>query len=369
MTVLYGKCEMPEKISSEVDPKDPRKARFIAEPLERGSAHTIGNPLRRILLSLIEAPAIVSVHIQGVEHEFMAVEGIIEDITDVILNFKGALLRRLPLEEEHFSRDIQTATVTIDVSQADLDKAKGNVAVTLGDVVQDGLFEVVNPDLHLFTITKPLKREITLQISYGRGYVPSERHQLTDISPEVIVVDSAFSPVTHVNYFVENTRVGQDTDYDRLVLEIETDGRITPEEALSFATQIALKHFQVLSLVEGPDLSFQEEIEERDEAQDELLEKLSKRIDEIELSVRSTNCLRGANIATIAELVTIPEKKMLEFRNFGKKSLNEIKDKLVEMSLSLGMDLKKFGITPENIHDKVSKYLKEKEESLGQVEE
>ena len=219
---------------------------------------------------------------------------------------------------------------------------------------------MVNPSLPLFTVTKPMKRQIDLRVAFGRGYVPSERHNVHDKSSDEILIDSAFSPVHLVNYFVENTRVGQDTDFDRLILEVTTDGRITPAEALSFSAQIALRHFEVFNEFNRFALSFDEKNKEGEANEDELMDKLSLGIDEIELSVRSANCLTGANIETLAELVCIPERKMLEFRNFGKKSLNEIKAKLQEMQLNLGMDLSRFGVTPDNVKDKIRIYRDER---------
>jgi DNA-directed RNA polymerase subunit alpha len=210
--------------------------------------------------------------------------------------------------------------------------------------------------LHLFTVTKPMKRQIDLRVAIGRGYVPSERHQIRDRTSDEILIDASFSPVRLVNYYVENTRVGQDTDFDRLIFEVHTDGRVTPIEALSFAAQIGQRHFDVFTKLKAQQLAFDEGFREGRADVDEMMEKLSLRIDEIELSVRSTNCLSGANIDTIAELVSIPERRMLEFRNFGKKSLNEIKAKLADMNLSLGMDLSPYGITSDNVKEKMRFY-------------
>lgn len=354
--VMYGKLEMPEKISFDEETATTTYTRFVAGPFGRGFGHTIGNALRRILLSALEAPAIISVCVEGVPHEYMAVDGIIEDMTNIILNLKGALLRKLPTEDEPHSRNFRILTSHLEVTQGDLDKNKGQYKVTLGDLVTDGNFEVVNPELVLFHVTKPMKKQIDLKVAFGRGYVPSERHTLRDKTTDEILIDAAFSPVRMVNYFVENTRVGQDTDFDRLILEVTTDGRITPIEALTFASQIAVKHFAVFDQIKQHSLVFDEGLGLSDSDHDEMMEKLSLRIDEIELSVRSTNCLSGANIETIAELVSIPERKMLEFRNFGKKSLNEIKAKLTEMGLSLGMDLSEFGVTPENVKESVREF-------------
>lgn len=356
MTVKYGKFEMPQKIVLENESATNTYARFVAEPFEKGFGHTVGNSLRRMLLSSMEAPAIISIRLEGVPHEYMAVEGIVEDMTNIILNLKGALLRKLPTQDDPYSRDTRIITAKLEITQDMIDKQKGQYNVTLGDLVKEGNFEVVNPELHLFYVTKPMKKQADIRVAFGRGYVPSERHVVRDKTSDEILVDAAFSPVRLVNYFVENTRVGQDTDFDRLIVEITTDGRLSPTEAISFAAQIGQKHFEVFNKIKSIPISFDEGHGSNDSDADELMEKLALRIDEIELSVRSTNCLSGANIDTIAELVSIPERKMLEFRNFGKKSLNEIKAKLQEMNLSLGMDLSRFGITSDNVKEKVAKY-------------
>lgn len=360
MSVKYGKFEMPQKIVVEGESAMTNSARFVAEPFEKGYGHTMGNSLRRMMLSSIEAPAIISVRIEGVPHEYMAIDGVVEDMTNIILNLKGALLRKLPTDEEFGSREGRIMTNIIEVTQGDLDKSNGQVEITLGDILKQGNFEIVNPDLHVMTITKPFKRQMDIRIAIGRGYVPSERLVIRDKSSDEILIDAAFSPVRLVNYTVENTRVGQDTDFDKLILDVTTDGRITPSEALSFASQIGLKHFETFSKFKQLGISFDEGDSSSETDEDELLDKLMLRIDEIELSVRSTNCLSGANIETIAELVSIPERKMLEFRNFGKKSLNEIKAKLTEMNLNLGMDLSRFGITSDNVKEKIRQYQEER---------
>jgi DNA-directed RNA polymerase subunit alpha len=360
MSVKYGKFEMPQKIVAEQESAESNFARYIAEPFERGFGHTIGSSLRRMMLSSLEAPAIISVRIEGIPHEYMSMEGITEDMTNIILNFKGSLLRKLPTDEAPNSRETRILTNVLEITQEDLDRNHGQYNVTLGDILEEGNFEIVNPELHLFTVTKPMRRQVDLRIAFGRGYVPSERHNLRDKTSDEILIDAAFSPVRLVNYFIENTRVGQDTDYDRLILEVTTDGRLTPSEALNFAVQIGLRHFEVFNEFNKYSLSFDENDREGISDQDELMDKLALGIDEIELSVRSANCLTGANIETLGELVCIPERKMLEFRNFGKKSLNEIKAKLHEMGLHLGMDLVRFGITPDNVKDKIKQYREEK---------
>ena len=361
MAVVYDKFEMPEKIS--IEEASDNYARFVAEPFERGHGHTLGNSLRRMMLTGIEAPSIISVQIEGIPHEYMAIEGIIEDMTVIILNIKGVRLRRIPLEENNDRLHQQHLLVKDLIITEEMLKEAGQYKVTMKDLVESSLFEVVNPELHILTVTKPMTRKVILRVSIGRGYVPSERHQVNDKVAGEIVVDSAFSPVKIVNYIVENTRVGQDTDYDRLILEVTTDGRITPKEALAFAAQIGIKHFEPFLELETYNLSFQEESEEVDSDRDEILQKLALKINEIELSVRSTNCLNSAQIQTIGELVVNHESEMLKYRNFGKKSLNEIKDKLHDMNLSLGMDLSRYSITKDNVKDVLLKYEKE-EKSL-----
>ncbi|NGX57565.1 MAG: DNA-directed RNA polymerase subunit alpha [Chlamydiae bacterium] len=366
MAVMYGKFEMPQKILVNEDPARPNFAQFIAEPFEPGFGHTLGNSMRRILLTSLEAPAIVSLSIEGVSHEFTAIEGIIEDVTNIVLNLKGALLRKLPLDDDTSSRDLRVLSSIVEVSQDDLDSGGGTYVVTLGDIVQDGFYEVVNPDLKIFSATKPMSKRIDLKVMIGRGYVPSERFDFPEKTVNEILIDASFSPVRMVNYYVEYTRVGQDTDFDRLVIEVETDGRVTPSEAVTFSSQIWLKHIDVYNQLKTHSLVFNSQEKGTATDEDELLDKLCLRIDEIELSVRSTNCLSGADINTIAELILIPEREMLGFKNFGKKSLHEIKDKLSAMGLSLGTDLSKYGITLDNVKEKMQE-LHEKKKSKNDV--
>lgn len=360
MAVKYGKFELPTKITVDESSRSAHFIRFIAEPFERGFGHTVGNALRRIMLSSLEAPAIISVRIEGVSHEYMAVEGIIEDMTHIVLNLKNALLRKLPTDDVSGSREPKVINKVMEITPDMLEQSKGQYIVTLKDIAGDSDFDIINPDLPIFTVTKPMTRRVELKVAIGRGYVPSERHGTGEKGNAEILIDSAFSPVRLVNYFVENTRVGQDTDFDRLILEVTTDGRITPEEALSFATQIGILHFNVFEQLKFFSLSFDQGEVELNTDRDALMAKLALRINEIELSVRSTNCLAGADIGTIGELVIMGESEMLKFRNFGKKSLNEIKAKLEEMGLSLGMDLSKLGITRDNVKQIIQDYLNEK---------
>lgn len=360
MAVRYGKFELPNRIKIEEASKDGKYARFVAEPFERGFGHTVGNLLRRVMLSSLEAPAIMSVWIEGVSHEYMAVEGIIEDVTHIILNLKGALIRKLPSDDEHRSREPKLVSTVLDITGEKLDRNNGQYPVTLKELMGDSDFEVVNPEHVIFNVTKPMTRKVNLKVAIGRGYVPSERHSTEDKVVDEIIVDTIFSPVRIVNYFVENTRVGQDTDFDRLIVEVTTDGRVTPEEAITFATQIGILHLEVFKNLKYQAITFEKGEIETNTDRDAMMAKLSLKINEIELSVRSTNCLQGASIETIGELVVMPESEMLKFRNFGKKSLNEIKAKLEEMGLYLGMDLTKMGITRENVKDIIIEYMNEK---------
>jgi DNA-directed RNA polymerase subunit alpha len=360
MTVKYGKFEMPEKIKLDEASQTATFARFIVEPFERGFGHTVGNALRRIMLASMEAPAILSVKIEGVPHEYMAVEGIIEDMTHVILNLKGALLRRHTTVEDMHPRDVRLVTKVLDITDEILEKAGGSYKVTVKDLLGESDYEVVNPEHVIFTVTKPMVKRVDLRIACGRGYVPSERHSSFEPLVDEIIMDSAFSPVRLVNYYVENTRVGQDTDFDRLILEVTTDGRISPVEALTFASQIGIMHLQVFDSIKAHSVLFDKGEMQTNRDRDEVLGKLALKINEIELSVRSTNCLANANIETIGELVVMPESDMLRFRNFGKKSLTEIKQKLDELGLSLGMDLSKYGINRDNIKQVIQNYLSEK---------
>lgn len=361
MSILYGKFEMPEKIELEKKSATPTFGRFIAEPFSKGFGHTVGNSLRRILLSSLEAPAIVSVRIEGVSHEFMPVEGVLEDMIHIVLNLKGSLLRRLPTSDNPRSRQTRLVTTKLEVTQHELDQNEGSVIITLDRLLQNSDFEVVNPEHKLFHVTRPMKRQIDLRVAISRGYQPAEYIEIQDRLPNEIIIDGIFSPVRLVNYFVENTRVGKDTDFDRLILEITTDGRLSPSEALSLTAQIGINHFEVFKTVQELDLSFEENEAEDFGDREDLMAKLALRISDIEFSVRASNCLSGAEIEYIAELVIKPESELLKFRNFGKKSLSEIKAKLSEMSLQLGMDLSPLGITRENIKEVIHSYTEQKE--------
>jgi DNA-directed RNA polymerase subunit alpha len=314
----FKSLEKPKRLDYDKASLSPTYGKFYAEPFERGYAITIGNSLRRILLSSIEAAAVTVVRIEGVLHEFASIPGVAEDTTDIILNIKQL---KLKMEGDG------PKTIRLSVS--------GDREVTAKDIKTDGTIEIINPDLHIATLTeRDAKLEIEMEVDHGRGYVSADRNKRDDLPVGSIPVDSLFSPVTRVRIDSENTRVGQMTDYDKLILEMWTDGRIQPEDALAHAAKLLKDHLQIF-------INFEEEPEaalgERDDDRDKLKDLLSRSVDELELSVRSSNCLKNANIKTIGDLVVKNEAEMLKYRNFGRKSLNEIKEIITEMGLGLGM--------------------------------
>ncbi|MFC1509917.1 DNA-directed RNA polymerase subunit alpha [Candidatus Omnitrophota bacterium] len=294
----------------------------MAEPFERGFGATIGNSLRRILISSIEGAAVTSIKIDGVLHEFSTIPSVLEDVPQIILNIKQLVLK---------SHSRSPKILYLKASK------KGNV--TGRDIVTDDTVEIINPDLHIATLTKNATLNIELEIGKGRGYVPAERNKKEGQSIGVIPVDSVFAPVRRVNFHVEDTRVGQITDYDKLILEIWTNGSAEPNETLLYASHILQRHLDVFSKLGQVEI---EEDEEAGSGEDkELLGKLKLAVSELELSVRSNNCLREARMKTIGDMVRKTEQEMLQYRNFGKKSLTEIKEILKGMGLSFGMELPK----------------------------
>lgn len=320
MAIQLGRFEMPSRLVREDATATDVYAKFIAEPFEGGYGHTIGNALRRVLLSSIEGAAITAVKIEGAHHEFTAIPGVVEDVTDIILNLKKVLLKM---------HDRGPRTVLLSVQKED--------RVTAGDIKADQNLEIVNPDHLICTLDKKMKFEAELEIRVGRGFVPSEENKKKDQPIGLIPIDSIFSPVKKVRYAVENTRVGQRTDYDKLIIEIWTDGRVTPDEALLHASAIARHHLDVYVNYDKDTVEFEEAKQEVNEEQARLRKLLNMSVNEIELSVRAANCLNNANIITVGQLAQKSEQEMLKYRNFGKKSLNEIKDKLQSLGLSLGM--------------------------------
>jgi len=310
----------PERLDCDRETLTGKYGKFVAEPFERGFAITIGNSLRRILLSSIQAAAVTAIRINGVVHEYSSIPGVVEDTTDIVLNMKQL---KVKLHEDG------PKIVRLYVS--------GEREVTAADIQTDDAVEIINPELHIATLNdRDATLEMEIEINSGRGYVEASRNRRDDHVLGTIPIDSIFTPVTQVKIDAENTRVGQMTDYDRLIIEISTDGRMRPEDALAHAAKILKDHMPIFINFEEEPV---EEVEEVDEEKEKLKELLHRSVEEMELSVRSSNCLKTANIKMIGELVQKTESEMLRYRNFGRKSLNEIKEILSEMGLSLGMDL------------------------------
>ena len=320
MPVRLARFEMPRSIKKDEASASKTYGKYLVEPFEAGYGRTIGNSLRRVLLSSLEGAAISSIRIEGAQHEFCNLPGIVEDVTDIVLNLKGILLKM-------YTRSPRKIRLSV----------KGPGEVTAGDLQIDNQVEVINPEHHICTLDKDGKLEAEIEIRIGRGYCPADWNRKDDQEIGLIPIDSLFSPVTRVKFSVEQTRVGRRTDYDRLALEIWTDGRVTPDEALSLSAAILRHHLDVFIQPAQEVIEFEEAEKPIDPAREELRKKLNISVNEIELSVRAANCLNNANITTVGELAMKTEAEMLKYRNFGKKSLNEIKDKLAELGLSLGM--------------------------------
>ncbi len=309
--------QIPMRVEVDKDAQSPTFGRFTTEAFERGFGTTIGNALRRILLSSLTGAAVTTVKIEGVVHEFSTISGVTEDVTAIILNIKSL---RLALHTDK--------PKTIRLKKKGPGEAKGS------DILHDSDVTILTPDLHIATLDKDATLDIEMTVKHGRGYVPAERNKEEGLPIGVIAIDSIFSPIRRVNFHVENARVGRMTDYDKLTMEIWTDGTISPRDALSTGAGILREHLDIF-------INPEERIEGKTEAgyeesQREVNKNLSRSVNELELSVRAANCLKNANIKTIADLVQKSEGEMLRTKNFGKKSLNEIKEILSEMGLSLG---------------------------------
>lgn len=299
--------------------EDNRYGKFICEPLERGYGTTFGNSLRRMLLSSLEGAAITSIRIDGVLHEFSTIPGVRDDVTNIVLNLKE-LCFKMQGDEPH--------TVRIDI--------EGEKEVTGADVICDSEIEVLNPDHHIATVNETGKLKMEMIVERGRGYVPSDKNKKPDDTIGVIPIDSIFSPVKRVNYTVQDTRVGNVTDYDRLILEVWTDGSLRPEEAVSKAASILVMHLKLFQNMDGlPEEREEEEASFPEEKEDDSSKVLDMTIEDLDLSVRSFNCLKRANINTVADLVDKTEDDMMKVRNLGRKSLEEVKKKLEELGLAL----------------------------------
>ena len=321
MGIALRSFEIPKKLTCEEDTLTETYGKFVAEPFERGYGVTIGNSLRRVLLSSLEGTAVTSIKVEGVSHEFATIPGVQEDMTQIILNIKNLVLR---------SHTRNTKTLRIDVNK------KGDV--TAADIKTDDTVEVINPDLHIATLTKNISFQMELEIQKGRGYVPAERNKKEGQAIGVIAIDSIFTPVKRVNFQVADTRVGQVIDYDRLIMEVWTNASIAPKDAVLYASNILQRHLDVfVNFGKLPEEDIATEAS--DDKDTERYKRLAQPVSELELSVRSANCLREANIKTIGELVKKSEGEMLKYRNFGKKSLTEISNIMKEMNLTFGMDV------------------------------
>jgi DNA-directed RNA polymerase subunit alpha len=315
---------MPKRLTKHEATATGMYAKFIAEPFETGYGHTIGNSLRRVLLSSLEGAAITSVKIDGAMHEFTTIEGVVEDVTDVVLN-----LKKVRFKAANNAREFPPLLLTVN---------KEGVVVA-GDIQLCQNLEVVNPEQPICTLDKKKKLEMEFEVKVGRGFCPGDENKKPDQAIGVIAIDSLFSPVARVRYSVENARVGQKTDYDRLILEIWTDGRLAPDDALVQASAILQHHLDVFVRYDKSVVEFEEVVDTQDEERLRMRKLLNMSVNEIELSVRAANCLNNANITTVGQLAMKTEQEMLKYRNFGKKSLNEIKDKLAALGLALGMNI------------------------------
>lgn len=321
---LWTGFQMPRRLAADSDTLTERYGRFSAQPFERGFGTTIGNCLRRALLSSIEGAAITAVKIEGVEHEFASIKGVVEDATDVILN-----LKQIPFKIH--SSGPKTLTIT----------KQGPGEITSADIEHDADVEVLDRDVHIATLSEAGELNIEMRLKSGRGYVTADRNMDEDLSLGYIPIDSVHTPVKKVNYNVEAARLGQNTEYDKLSIEVWTDGSVPPEDAIGLAAKLIKDHMTIF-------INFEEDVEETPYANIERPplprnEILDRSVDEMELSVRSYNCLKNANIRTLRDLVQRSEREMLATKNFGKKSLNEIRDILHGMGLDFGMEFDENG--------------------------
>jgi DNA-directed RNA polymerase subunit alpha len=312
--------QIPMRVEVDKETVSPTFGRFTTEAFERGFGTTVGNALRRVLLSSLTGAAVTTVKIEGVLHEFSTIPGVTEDVTSIILNVKGL---RLALHSDK--------PKMISLKKKGPGEAKGS------DIIHDADVTILTPNLHIATLDKDATLDMEMTVKHGRGYVPAERNKEEGLPIGVIAIDSIFSPIKRVNFQVENARVGRMTDYDKLTLEIWTDGTILPSDALSTAAGILRDHVDIFI---NPEARVEGRSElAGDDAQREINKNLFRSVNELELSVRAANCLKNANIKTIADLVQKTEGEMLKTKNFGKKSLNEIKEILTDMGLSLGVKI------------------------------
>jgi len=322
MPVRLGRFELPKRLTKNEESATDTYAQFIAEPFETGYGYTIGNSLRRVLLSSLEGAAITSIRIDGAMHEFATVDGVVEDVTDIVMNLKKVLFKC-------HVREPQTLLLSVNKEGA----------VTAADITLNQNVELVNPKQHICTLDKKKKLDMEFEVRVGRGFYTADENKKSEQPIGLIPIDSIFSPVIRVRYTVESARVGQRTDYDKLLLEVWTDGRITPDDALTQSSAILQHHLDVFVGYDKNAIEFEEVEDKQDDEKSKLRKLLNMSVNEIELSVRAANCLNNANITTVGNLAMKTESEMLKYRNFGKKSLNEIKDKLTALGLGLGMNI------------------------------
>jgi DNA-directed RNA polymerase subunit alpha len=320
--MLWKGFQKPKRLEVDRESQTDQYGRFYAQPFERGFATTVGNALRRVLLSSIEGSAITAIRVEGVLHEFSPIPGAMEDTTDLILN-----LKRVPLKMhvEH------QKTLILKTSEPGEVRAK--------HITPDADIEILDPEAYVATLGQGSTLAVEMRVKQGRGYVSADKNFDEDLSIGWIPLDSVHSPIKKVNYFVENARVGQATDYEKLTLEVWTNGAVTPRDAVGLAAKLLRDHLSIFVNIEDDEASDEQPVEISDQDREMYMDKLNKSVDELELSVRSYNCLKNANIRTIGELVQKTESEMLKTKNFGRKSLNEIKEILAGMGLSLGMKL------------------------------
>jgi DNA-directed RNA polymerase subunit alpha len=311
---------MPKQVIRDDEVSTDTYGKFYAEPFEGGYGRTMGNSLRRVLLSSLEGAAVSSVKIKGAPHEYCSLDGVKEDVTEIVLNIKQLIFKS-------YSRDVQTVKINVE----------GPGEVRASDIITPDSIEVLNPDFVICNLSEDGVFEAEMEVRIGRGYCPADLNKKENQEIGVIPVDCLFSPVRRVKYETENTRVGRQTDYDKLIVEIWTDGRVSPEDALTMSAAILRHHLDVFVSYDKDLIEFEASEKQIDQEKEELRKKLNISVNEIELSVRAANCLNNANITTVGELAQKTEAEMLKYRNFGKKSLNEIKAKIQEMGLSLGM--------------------------------
>ncbi|MGB1360866.1 MAG: DNA-directed RNA polymerase subunit alpha [Alphaproteobacteria bacterium] len=332
ITNNWKKLIKPDSLTITPGINPERSGTLVAEPLERGLGLTLGNALRRVLLSSLQGAAVTAIKINGVLHEFSSIPGVKEDVTDIVLNIKALALRTFDATDKKINLT-----------------AKGPCEVKASDITLPTGVEIMNPDLVICTLDKDAKIEVELTVSSGKGYVSAAENRPDDAAIGVIPIDSIFSPVRQVSYKVDNTRVGENTDYDKLTLNVETNGSITPEDSIALAARILQDQFQSFVNFEDPTAAQEESAPEELPFDINLLRK----VEELELSVRSANCLKNTRVELIGELVQYTENDLLRTPNFGRKSLNEIKEVLMGMGLNLGMQIENF--PPENIDELVKK--------------